>query len=76
MLDRQALEKTESTPSKEIKSDEPRLEENSLSKLDTAIKKLKDAQISDEVVQQVQAQLENEAKEKARVILGEINQTY
>jgi hypothetical protein len=36
---------------------------------------LKDANISDEVVQRVQAQMELEAKEKARAILGEVNQT-
>ncbi|MGZ3782433.1 MAG: recombinase family protein [Pseudobdellovibrionaceae bacterium] len=77
MLDRQALEKNQSQEPSENKSTPPVLSpiEESHSRLDSTLKKLKDANISDEVVRQVQADFEHEAKEKARAILNEINQT-
>jgi hypothetical protein len=77
MLDLQAREKNQSETVIQNNSAPavPAPIEESQSRLDTALKKLKDANISDEVVQQVQAELENEAREKARAILSEINQT-
>ena len=79
MLLRQAQEKKDSpVPESVSQAQEPAApiaEQSPQSKLDAALQKLKDANISDEVVQRVRAQMELEAKEKARAILGEVNQT-
>ena len=53
----------------------PPVPEQPQSRLDAALNKLKEANLSEEVVQQVQAQMESDVKERARAILGEINQT-
>lgn len=46
------------------------------SKLDSTIKKLKDANLPTELVEHVQNQMEQEATEKARSILSEVNKSF
>ena len=78
MLDRQAKERAENVSGAEpVTAQAPPINpDQSLSRLDVTIQKLKEANISDELVLQVQNQFENEAREKARAILGEINESY
>jgi hypothetical protein len=75
MLEKQAKESqlTGVTPTNDtvVESTDPMA-----SKLDSTIKKLKDANLPAELVEQVQNQMEQEATEKARSILSEVNKSF
>jgi len=76
MLDREAKERKALGLAEESPQPPPLplIQEAVQSKLDTTIQKLKGANLPQELVQQIQAQMESEAREKAKAILGEINQ--
>lgn len=75
MLERQAQEAklTGTTPPSIATAESV---EPTTSKLDSTIKKLKDANLPTELVEQVQSQMEQEATEKARSILSEVNKSF
>jgi len=74
-LEKQAKEKAAKStePNADPIAELPK-EETSRSKLDSTIQKMKDANLPVELVRQVQAEMESQAKEKAQAILNDVNQ--
>jgi DNA invertase Pin-like site-specific DNA recombinase len=75
-LAKKAKEKTEANEVVKVESaPDAKADEPAKSKLDSTLQKMKDANLPEELVQQVQAQMESDAAEKARTILGDVNKT-